>query len=768
MTQAVGTSARSHSRAFGTRRPNEQVHQRISAEGSQLSVNDTSQQTQRGIGLADLEAVLVSYRSRRHVEELLALWGPQLPVVVVDNSGGADDLQELAQQHANVRFVDGGGQGFARAANAGAFGSPAPYVAFVNPDSRPTAADLLSLATGLAADPTAVSHAATVTGHDGEVEIGVGGWEPSVSRAAAFAFGLHKKFPHSGIYAKPQLGQRIDLEWTTGACMVVRAETFRRLGGFDESFFVYNEDMSFGRRARELGYAQVLRSDVVVRHGAGGSGAPSSEMLRLRGASFANYVERYHPGVPAKLMRATMAAGYGLRATQQKLTGNEDLARQYRAVVGGLMKRTATVGGVEVARRRFEDTNRVQDGSETVVGDESAPFLLVTKEFGLPATSGGMLRTLAMVRWLARRGNVVVVHPRGVHGARMARVDGQDEVVIEQLRRAPARGLARDAASLVTYRSIGAPRTCGAGLLTGLRESLERLGPFRAAIVDHTCVFGVESLLPQQLPVVLSTHNVESDLMRQRADAESGWQHYAALAEAHLLRRLEMGVGARRPTVVCTAADGDAVSADTDGNAVVVARNGVTPPSSPLRAQALAQGRIAMNELLFTGALDWRPNINGILWLVESAAWRDLCAQRPDLLLTVAGRNPSPDFVQRVQAAPGTRVEADVPSMEPLLTRARLGVAPLLEGGGSRIKLLEYAAHALPSVSTYVGASGLDGLPETAVRQTPQDAQAFCAALREALDHGPVVLSEADVDAVLERYGWDHALAPIAALLDVV
>lgn len=711
---------------------------------------------------ADLEVVLVSYRSRAHVEELLDAWGPQLAVVVVDNSAGADDLAQLAQLRPNVRYLDGGGQGFARAANLGAFSSGARFVAFVNPDSRPSAEDLLALARGLAADAGAVSHAATVTGHDGDVEIGVGGWEPSIGRAAAYAFGLHKCRPTAGIYAKPALGQRLDLEWTTGACMVVRAQQFRDLRGFDESFFVYNEDMSFGRRARQVGLSAVLRPDVVVRHGAGGSGAPSTEMLRLRGASFANYVERYHGGLPAKAMRTSMALGYALRCVRQKVAGNDDLAAQYRAVVAGLVQRTAHVGGVEVAKQRFEAT----EPEHTVgVGDSRAPYLVVTKEFGLPATSGGMLRTLAMVRWLAGHGNVVVVHPKGVHGARREENGG---IVIEQLRREPPASLATDAASVLTYRSIGAPRTCGVALLTGLRETLARLGPFRAAIVDHTCVFGVESMLPAELPVVLSTHNVESDLMRQRAAAERGWQHYAALAESKLLRRLEKDVGARRPTVVCTAADGEAVSADTDGNTVVVARNGVTPPSRPLRREAQREGGIDPNELLFTGALDWRPNVNGILWLLESPAWRQLCHERPDLMLTVAGRNPAPEFVRRVQAAGNARVLADVPSMEPLLTRARLGVAPLLEGGGSRIKLLEYVGHGLPGVSTYVGASGLDGLPERVIVQTPQDAPAFCDAIRRALDEGPLVLEEADVQAMLDSYGWDRALAPIAGVLQAV
>ncbi len=313
--------------------------------------------------MPDVEVVLVSYRSRHHVEELVGSWPSELPVVVVDNARGADGLSGWSDAHPNVRYLDGGGQGFARGANRGAFTSDAEFVVFVNPDSRPSAEDLISLVEGLAADPVSASHAATVTGVDGDVEIGAGGWEPDLVRTAAFAVGLHKLRPHTGVYARPRLGESLEVDWTTGACMAVRTAQFRRLGGFDESFYVYSEDMSFGRRARRAGLRQVLRPDVIVRHGAGNSGAPSLEMLSLRGASFANYVERYHPGPPASIMRGMLAFGYAARAGRERLRGDHDRSAQYRAVVRGLLSRRAYVGGVEVARARFEDTEPVQAAS---------------------------------------------------------------------------------------------------------------------------------------------------------------------------------------------------------------------------------------------------------------------------------------------------------------------------------------------------------------------------------------------------------------------
>ena len=85
----------------------------------------------------------------------------------------------------------------------------------------------------------------------------------------------------------------MEVDWVTGTCMAVRREPFRELGGFDEAFFVYCEDVAFGHRARRAGWRIRLREDVMVLHGTGSSGAPSSEMRRLQGASFTTYMNRY-------------------------------------------------------------------------------------------------------------------------------------------------------------------------------------------------------------------------------------------------------------------------------------------------------------------------------------------------------------------------------------------------------------------------------------------------------------------------------------------
>lgn len=390
--------------------------------------------------------------------------------------------------------------------------------------------------------------------------------------------------------------------------------------------------------------------------------------------------------------------------------------------------------------------------------------LVVTKEFDLQPRSGGALRTSALVKALARRFDVTIAAPSGRYEATLTPL-GAPEIVRTSPK--PRRSLPADVVTLVSYGTIGGARTGGAALRAAVREALAR-GTYAAVLLDHTTIFGIRSLLPADLPVVLSSHNVESDLMAQRVTGEHGPRRAMARLEAHLLARMERAT-APDPIVVCTDDDADLLRRDRGAETVVVARNGVTPPTScraRVRAEVLAAGAgRADEELLFTGALDWEPNIAGIRWLLASRAWHELVRERPRVTMTVAGRNPAAAFRREVEGTPGARLIADVPSMQPLLDKARLGVAPLLAGGGSRIKLLEYAASGLASVSTDVGASGLDGLPAGAITCTPCDPDAFCAAVRSVLDHGPDSLDSGVTMAVLDRYSWETTLRPAVDLI---
>ena len=81
------------------------------------------------------------------------------------------------------------------------------------------------------------------------------------------------------------------------------------------------------------------------------------EMLRMRGASFAGYVRRYHNPVSATAMRLIFAAGAVLRAAVQRLRRDPDGAKLNIRLASGVLTQRAYVGSVEVARSRYREVS---------------------------------------------------------------------------------------------------------------------------------------------------------------------------------------------------------------------------------------------------------------------------------------------------------------------------------------------------------------------------------------------------------------------------
>ncbi|SNQ51610.1 putative glycosyltransferase [Frankia canadensis] len=284
------------------------------------------------------ELVLVSYHSREQLEGLFATLPVDMPVVVVDNASGVDRVDELLADRPNSRYLDsGGGKGFAKAANMGIRSSRYEFIVLGNPDSRPTVEVIDILVDDLLADQELVTSAATMKGHDGRPELGNGGWEPTPRRVLLHVLGAHKVAPNSALFARPVPGRPMSPEWLTGACMAVRRSTFLELGAFDETFFVYNEDMALGRAIREAGLRQKLHTDLLVPHGAGGSGAGKTWMLQMRGASMVRYLRKHNAPSRVNVMRSMLVAGYAGRTVLSRARGQKATADEHAAYIKGLL-----------------------------------------------------------------------------------------------------------------------------------------------------------------------------------------------------------------------------------------------------------------------------------------------------------------------------------------------------------------------------------------------------------------------------------------------
>ncbi|WP_131745326.1 glycosyltransferase [Frankia sp. Cppng1_Ct_nod] len=284
------------------------------------------------------ELVIVSYHSRGQLEGMLAVLPSDIPVAIIDNAGGADRVDELISDMPNGRYLDsGGGKGFAKAANLGVRTSRHEYLIFGNPDSRPTVAVMNTLVADVREDPELALSAATMAGHDNRPELGNGGWEPTPRRVLMHVLGAHRIAPTVGLFARPTPDRAMDVEWLTGACLAVRRRIFLALGGFDENFFVYSEDMALGRKVREAGLRQRLRTDLLVPHGAGGSGAAKTWMLQMRGASMMKYLGMHNAASRVRLMQSMLVAGYAGRAALSRARGDTAAAAEHSSYVRGLV-----------------------------------------------------------------------------------------------------------------------------------------------------------------------------------------------------------------------------------------------------------------------------------------------------------------------------------------------------------------------------------------------------------------------------------------------
>jgi len=252
--------------------------------------------------------------------------------------------------------------------------------------------------------------------------------------------------------------------------------------------------------------------------------------------------------------------------------------------------------------------------------------------------------------------------------------------------------------------------------------------------------------------VLVSMHNIESDLMDQRARAaESPASGVPMAMETRLLRRLEAEVAAKYPLVLTTQADADALPGVREA---VVCRNGIFPSTAD---HARREDRPPYS-MVFSGALDWEPNIAGLAWFTREV-WPLVQSAQPAATVTVAGRNPTPAVVAACDR-PGITLLPNVPEMAPVLDAHRVGIVPLLAGGGSRIKILEYLAAGIDVVSTDVGASGLEDVPGDLVDRLPADPRVFAEALVRRIE-APRDNGARAQDWVRKNYAWDVTLQPL-------
>ena len=189
------------------------------------------------------------------------------------------------------------------------------------------------------------------------------------------------------------------------------------------------------------------------------------------------------------------------------------------------------------------------------------------------------------------------------------------------------------------------------------------------------------------------------------------------------------------------------------------AEPGVTRAGRPTLNPSLP-GRGAEALIVFTGQMDYRPNIDAVIWFA-----RDILPhvrQRHSAHFAIVGRAPT----AAVQALAGGHVTVTgaVDDVRGWLATADVCVAPLKLARGIQNKVLEAMAMARPVVASTAAAEGIDHADTIRVATTAQEFADRICNLLEAPDIA-ATLGQSARAQVIHRYGWDARLAPLNALL---
>ncbi len=163
--------------------------------------------------------------------------------------------------------------------------------------------------------------------------------------------------------------------------------------------------------------------------------------------------------------------------------------------------------------------------------------------------------------------------------------------------------------------------------------------------------------------------------------------------------------------------------------------------------------------VVFVGALDYRPNVEGLAWLADEI-WPRLRAARPGAALWVVGRNPV-QSVRDAVARCGGELVADVPDARPWYWGAGVVVSPVRLGSGTRNKVLHAFASRTPLVSTSASVEGIPCTPGDHLL-VADTADAFADAVAATLSEPQRAAARAAAArSVAERYRAEAAAAAL-------
>lgn len=374
--------------------------------------------------------------------------------------------------------------------------------------------------------------------------------------------------------------------------------------------------------------------------------------------------------------------------------------------------------------------------------------LIITAELPYPPASGGSLRVWGLLRGLHAAGyELTIVCCQ--HGEVLPPLAQLTRVVTVPV--APRRPIQRLITLAASTQPDIAARLYDERVLQCVVDllSTEDFDLVQVEGIETACYLEPLRRRFPSLKLVFDTFNAEAVMQRTIAQIDSQslrrWpralysyvqSRRIAAYERHLCQQADLVVAVSEEDRAHLAAYGARTP-------LIVVPSGITVNEYALPTQPRDD-----HLIVFTGKMDYRPNVDAVEWLV-----RDILPHVPQAQLKIVGQQPT----ERVRALASERVEITgrVPQVQPYLQAAAIYAAPLRMGSGTRLKLLEAMACGCAIVATPLAASGLTS-DVGKVMRIAEDANEFAATVQSLLadPQERARLSSAARHYVEQHYDW--------------
>ena len=261
--------------------------------------------------------------------------GAQLEIVIVENGGEVHDRGALGS---DVEVIEVDNRGFGAANNVGLKATSGEFALLLNPDTEIASGTLAAAVAEIEARQDVGLLAVRQLDGDGQLFPSIRRF-PRVRHLVANALGV-ERLP----VLRDRLGERVlapsaydrlrDIDWTTGAVMLVRREAMSAVGGFDERYFLFSEETDLARRLRDAGWRAVHSPVLEVVHHAGKAGVHPRREAQMAYARM-QYARAHSPRLQRAAYQAVLISSHALRSLLRRDPEGRRAARYSLAVLLG-------------------------------------------------------------------------------------------------------------------------------------------------------------------------------------------------------------------------------------------------------------------------------------------------------------------------------------------------------------------------------------------------------------------------------------------------